>query len=78
MNSTGEAVIGIGWYIPDEYFESLLSAKTILIEGFFALNNVTNTYGMALKLRKNNDIYEMEYANTYKRKRRENINNLFH
>ena len=78
MNMINQAVMGIGLFLKDEEYSLLLEANLILIEGFFALKRLRNIYGIAIQLEKNEDKFNLRFANTYKVKRIGNINHLAH
>lgn len=78
VNMNNQIVMGIGVFLSDEAYEMLQSAKIILIEGFFALEKVINTYGMAIKLEKKKEKYKVRFANTYRLSKKVNINGLAH
>lgn len=75
INRKGELVFGIRYYFrTEEEVAKLLNCKQILIESFIALEKKTNTYGLACQMHKaDNNNWECYYANTYRMKKRDNI-----
>lgn len=78
MNMYNQVVMGVGLFLKDGEYALLQQANLILIEGFFALKRVNNTYGIAMQLVKGDEQYEIQFANTYKMKGIGNINGLAH
>lgn len=78
VNMNNQIVMGIGFFLSDEAYEMLQAAEIILIEGFFALEKVVNTYGIAIKLEKKKNKYKVRFANTYRLNKKEDINGLAH
>jgi len=78
INQKGELVIGIRYYFrTQEEVIELINCRQLLFESFIALDKKTNTYGFACQMhRDDNGNWECEYANTYRRRRKDNITSL--
>ena len=67
VNQRGETVIGFRYYFRNkEELKKLGSAEKLMFDTFFALGKPTNTYALACQLRKENDHWIADYANTYR------------
>ena len=67
VNQRGETVIGFRYYFRnEEELKKLGSAEKLMFDTFFALELPTNTYALACQLRKENDHWIADYANTYR------------
>lgn len=78
VNREGEMVLGIKIYLEEGVYNALMEANVILVEGFVALKHKYNTYGIATQLLKRDNKFEVLFADTYKYKRFDNINNFYH
>ncbi len=77
INQKGELLIGVRYYFrSEEEVKRLLNCKQILFESFFALEKKTNTYGFACQMRRDNNAWKCEYANTYRMRRKDDIRYL--
>ena len=77
VNQRGETVIGFRYYFQnEEELRKLESAEKLMFDSFFALEKPTNTYALACQLRKENDHWLADYANTYRMKEWKNIKDL--
>lgn len=74
INHRGETVIGIRYYLrSEEEIQKLQTCGRLMFESFFALDKPQNTYAFMCQLRKNDEDWEVEAANTYRCKDNENI-----
>lgn len=78
VNNNGEMIIPIRyWFTNESQIEKIVACKQILIESFFALDYPRNTYAFAIQMEKDeNGNWQCEMANTYRRKKYENIKKL--
>ena len=77
VNQRGETVIGFRYYFcSEEEVQKLGSAERLMFDSFFALEKPTNTYALACQLKRNGNEWTAVYANTYRRKEKENIKGL--
>lgn len=73
-----QMVLGVGLFFHNEQeYSKFKICKVILIEGFIALDKTNNTYGVDRKLYKD-DVWKVEYANTFRMKKNDNIINKAH
>ena len=76
INQKGELVIGIRYFFRNkEEIKYLAECKSILVEGFIALGNVKNVFGIMCQLKKD-EKWEISSAYTYKPRNAKNIKNL--
>lgn len=75
VNNKGELIISIRYWFQDKnQIEKITSCQQILIESFFALQSPRNTYSFVVQMKKDEqDGWICERANTYRRKKHENI-----
>jgi len=78
VNMNGDIVLGVGFFVSKEHYEKLVLAETMIIEGLLALGKCSNTYGVSVKIEKENEDYEIKYANTYQLSKRCDIRNIAH
>lgn len=77
INPNGELVVGIRYFFNDKRDkEKIMSCKSILVEGFIALGNVKNVFGIMCQLQKNESGWGITTANTYQPKYAKNIKYL--
>lgn len=78
VNKQGEMVLSIGIYLDESIYSALLEANMILVEGFIALKNKYNIYGIATQLMREENGFKVLFANTYKLSKLENIEKFCH
>ena len=79
VNKDNKFVIGIGYFFSsEEEKEKILNCKLLCLEGFVALQKKKNVYGIMCRLCKDNDLWEVMDANTYRISKGISILNLFH
>lgn len=78
INQKGELVVGIRYYFKtEEEISELLGCSQILFESFLALGKPNNTYAFACQMhRDTNNNWQCSFANTYRIKKKDNINYL--
>ena len=77
INQNGELIIGICYYFKnEEEVKEIIKSKKILVEGFIALENVTNVFGIMCQLQKSDPNWEIATAYTYKPCYAKNIKHL--
>ena len=78
VNMNNEMVLGVGCFIEKNVYEKMLNAKNIVIEGCVALEKYSNTYGVSVQLKKEENDYKLKYANTYRFAKCDDIRNKVH
>lgn len=77
INKQGELAIGIRYYFQsDEEVKKLTASKQIMFEFFAALGNSRNTYAFMCQLAKCEESWEIQMANTYRLRDKDNIKTL--
>lgn len=78
VNNKGELIISIRYWFQDKHqIEKISTCKQVLIESFFALSSPRNTYSFVVQMKKDEqEGWKCERANTYRRKKHENIKYL--
>ncbi len=77
VNNKGEMIISIRYWFTDKFqIEKIATCNQLLIESFFALNSPRNTYAFAIQMKREENKWQCEMANTYRRKKHENIKGL--
>lgn len=77
VNRRGETVIGFRYYFQSqEEIDKLRTCGKLMFDSFFALNSPKNTYALACQLCKKDCGWAADYANTYRRKEKEDITGL--
>lgn len=78
VNQRGETVIGIRYFFTnDQEIQLLSSCDRMLFELFIALDKPKNVYGIACQLKKGEDEWSAEYANTFHLDYADNIKCLY-
>ena len=75
INQKGELVVGIRYYFKtQEEVDELLGCTQILFESFLALEKKNNTYAFACQMHRDDyNNWQCSYANTYRMRKRDNI-----
>ncbi len=78
ININNELVIGISIFLESKEIGALKNAKIILIEGWIALDNKNNCYGISAKISKQGNQFVLERGNTYRYSKWDCITNKVH
>ena len=77
VNQNGDLVIGIRYYFKSEKeIQQIQNCTALLIEGFIALGQPQNVFGIMCQLEKESDIWKISSSFTYKPKHAKNIKHL--
>ena len=72
-------VLGIGLFFKtNEEYRNILNSEVILIEGFVALDEYNNTFGISSKIIKDGNEWKIVFANTYKMDKKDDIRKKVH
>lgn len=78
INKENKMVLGIGLFFKtNEEYEKMLNSDIILIEGFIALDEYNNTFGISSKIIKDENKWKIVFANTYKMDKKDDIRTKF-
>lgn len=77
LTQNGDLVIGIRYYFHDrKEIEQIQNCSSFLVEGFIALQKPHNVFGLMCQLYKNDTLWKLTNAYTYKPKYAKNIKGL--
>ena len=77
INQNGELVVGIRYFFRNERdIERIKSSKSLLVEGFIALEKTINVYGVMCQMQRTGKNWKIVSAYTYKPLYARNIKNL--
>lgn len=79
INMENKMVLGIGLFFKsNEEYTKILNSEVILIEGFIALDEYNNTFGISSKIIKDQNKWKIVFANTYKMDKKDDIRKKVH
>lgn len=77
VNQDGDLVIGIRYYFKNsKEIQQIKNCTALLVEGFIALGDPRNVFGIMCQLKKEQDIWKISSSFTYRPKEAKNIKNL--